>query len=70
MERDKLFRYWLHEQGYTFIGDTSIYKLTLHEMRDLHEGFNLMNQLREDKQKGVTASDRQGLQQFNERLKK
>jgi len=37
--RDAEFDWWLHEQGYQYIGPTSMYRLTVPEMARLHTGW-------------------------------
>ena len=58
----------MHQQGYTFSGPTSMYKLTIPEIRVLHGGFQIERDMQEDQAKGVSPEDRQNLREFNQRL--
>jgi hypothetical protein len=52
-----MFDYWLHEMGYTYVGPTSIYKLTLPEMSRLQRGYREFKQREEAAEHGI-PSDR------------
>lgn len=45
-----------------------MYSLMFPELRTLRAGYEVERELQEDAQKGVSQSDRAGLQEFNEKL--
>lgn len=69
-DRDAQFMYWLHaECGYTFTGESSLYRLTVPEMRMLYAGFRVHQRQMSDAQAGVDSEDRSRLAAFDERVK-
>lgn len=67
-DKEAHFKYWLHQQGYTFNGPSTMYNLTYPEIRTLRAGYEVEAELREDAEKGVSQTDRARLADFNERL--
>lgn len=60
-----MFIAWLHSEcGYTFIGETSFYRLTYGEMAHLHAGFEIMNEQSEMQEKGVSPHTQTEFRKF------
>lgn len=54
----------MHEQGYTFVGANSLYRLLIPEMRVLYAGYRVTKQQEQDRAQGVEPKDRGNLSQF------
>lgn len=47
---------WLHDRGYTYIGPTSLYRLTIPEMARLQEGWEYRQQRKNEGEATANAS--------------